>query len=394
MMDEGMTRNLATEAPSVGGILDRQPLRIVITGGGTGGHVSPAVAVLEELRSRGPLDALWVGSQQGYEAHAAREHGVPYRAVHVGKLRRYASLSTLADSVRVPVGVVEAWRILRQFRPDVVFSTGGFVGVPAVIAAHRLGVPSLTHEQTAHLGLATRINSRFCDVVALTYSSTAAALRARRPRVIVTGNPVRSQVLHGRDCAALERFGLSPERPLLYVTGGIQGAHAINTAVLGALGELLQATNVIHQCGADGANGDYTRLVAASEALPDPLRCRYRVVEVVGTEIGDIYAAASLVVGRAGAGTVAELSAVGLPSILIPLPGAVEQRLNAAHLVAAGAARLVSQDALTSATLALNVAELIGNRDKLTAMRQAALSSAPLDAARRVADALVELACA
>ncbi|HYI17042.1 MAG TPA: glycosyltransferase, partial [Thermomicrobiales bacterium] len=135
---------------------DDRPLRIAIAGGGTGGHVSPGVAVLEELRSRIVVVPLWIGSRRGYEYDTAQRLNIPFKAVQVGKLRRYPSIKTLIDATRIPIGIAQAWWHLRAFKPDLLFATGGYVSSPAVIAASRLLVPSMTHEQTAHIGLATK----------------------------------------------------------------------------------------------------------------------------------------------------------------------------------------------------------------------------------------------
>ena len=353
--------------------------------------MSPAIAVLDELRARGLLDAVWIGSRRGVEVQAALDASVPFYTVHAGKLRRYASFSTLSDAVRVPIGVLEAWRILRRVRPDVVFSTGGFVSVPTVVAARQLGIPTLTHEQTAHIGLATKINARFCDVVALSFERSATGLGCTRTRIVVTGNPVRGSVLRGDARRVATAFGVPRALPLVYVTGGAQGAQAINAAVFGALPTLLQHAAVIHQCGPLAANGDVERARTLAAELPTELRPRYRPVESVGVELGDIYASATLAVGRSGAGTVNELAAVGLPSLLIPLPGATEQRLNALSLVELDAAVLLSQSELTPERLARETLALLSDPPHLARMAAAAHGAARPDAAARLVDELLRL---
>ena len=370
----------------------RRPLRIVIAGGGTGGHISPAVAVLDELRARGPLEVVWIGARHSLEAAAAQATGATFYAVRVGKLRRYASLSTLADSMRVPVGVVEAWRILRRVRPDVVFSTGGFVSVPSVVAARQLGIPTLTHEQTAHIGLATRINARFCNVVALSFERSRVRLGAAQHKAIVTGNPVRAGVLHGDASRVAATFGVPSDLPLLYVTGGAQGAQAVNAAVFAALPALLPHAVVIQQCGPAAANGDIERARQIAGQLPPDLRARYCPVETLDNELADVYAAAALVIGRAGAGTVNELAALSLPALLIPLPGATEQHENARYLVEMGAAVMLSQTELSSERLAHDVLMLLDDPARLERMRAATRGAARIDAAARLVDELLRLA--
>ncbi len=366
-------------------------VRIVVAGGGTGGHVQPAIAVLEILRQRNSIVALWIGSRDGVERVAAGENAIPFKSIQTGKLRRYFSLQTPIDAVRIPLGVIQALFALRRFRPDVVFSTGGFVSVPCVVAARLLGIPSLTHEQTATIGLATSINARFANVVALSFETSRSNLPKSRARVVVTGNPIRSSLLQGSSRAALQQFNLTPDLPLVYVTGGALGAHAINDAVASALPRLLSFSQVIHQCGPASGNGDAPRLLAARSQLSTELRNRYVVRETIGAELADVYAASSLVVGRAGAGTVAELAALGKPSILIPLPGAGgdEQTLNAQVLTRAGAAVLLPQDLLSPDRLIAEVEGLL-NSGRLDEMAMAARRQGQRDAADRLSAEILQ----
>ncbi len=374
--------------------MSKPAIRIIIAGGGTGGHVQPAVATVQVLRQRLPVDLLWVGSHGGLERRAAGAEGIPFLPITTGKLRRYFSIRTPLDAIRVPVGTLQAFWITRSFRPDVVFSTGGFVSVPGVIAARLAGVPSLSHEQTAIAGLATRINARFCDVIALSFESSAAALDGTRARTVVTGNPVRPEILKGNAAVAYARYGLSPDLPVIYITGGALGAHAINEAVRGMLPELLNITQVVHQCGPSAGNGDYPRLTTARAQLPPELQRRYAVAEFLGPELADVYAAAKLVIGRAGAGTVAELAALGKPSILIPLPGTGgdEQTRNAGMLATAGASLPLPQSELTPDRLGKEISRLLIDSDRLQTMASNARQQARADAAERLVDQLLKLA--
>jgi UDP-N-acetylglucosamine--N-acetylmuramyl-(pentapeptide) pyrophosphoryl-undecaprenol N-acetylglucosamine transferase len=367
----------------------RRPLRLVIAGGGTGGHISPAVAVVEELRTQIDLDILWIGSSAAFEREAAQQIGASFEQIHTGKLRRYASLETLADTLRVQAGAIEAFVILRRFRPDVVFSTGGFVSVPTVVAARMLRIPSLTHEQTAYIGLATKINARSADVVALSFETSRKFLGRARGRIAVTGNPVRSSVLSGDPQRGLSAFGLSGEKPLVYVTGGAQGARALNAVVGASLPELLGYVELVHQCGPRTLHDDVDRMQAIAAALPEGLRARYRAVERVGDELGDLYAASALVAGRAGAGTVNELSALGLPALLIPLPGAEEQRQNALVLAEKGQGRVLSQADCTPERFTREVIEMIADRP---VARPALANTDALAAAKRLATEILALA--
>jgi UDP-N-acetylglucosamine--N-acetylmuramyl-(pentapeptide) pyrophosphoryl-undecaprenol N-acetylglucosamine transferase len=368
--------------------------RLVIAGGGTGGHVLPAIAVIEELRRRDAVgDLLWIGSETGVEGDAARDAGIPFATIPTGKLRRYFSLQTSVDALRVPLGVVQARRRLRQFQPDVVFSSGGFVSVPTVLAARGVA-PVLTHEQTAILGLANRINARFAAALALSYPETEPVARGRAPRVVISGNPVRAGLRDGDRARGFTRRCFDPNLPLVYVTGGARGASPINQRVEALLPDLLERCQILHQTGPASANDDLTRLSKARERWPDRFQARYQPVAFVRDELADVYAAATLVVGRAGAGTIAELAYVGLPSVLIPLPGAGgdEQTRNAHVLADRGAAVLLPQSQATPDRLRAVLFDLLDHADRLAGMAAAARSVGRDDAASRLADLLLELA--
>jgi UDP-N-acetylglucosamine--N-acetylmuramyl-(pentapeptide) pyrophosphoryl-undecaprenol N-acetylglucosamine transferase len=369
-------------------------MKMVIAGGGTGGHVLPAIAVLQEMQRRGvDTECLWIGSTSGVESSMARQNGVPFHAIQTGKLRRYFSTQTAVDAARLPIGCAQALRLLRSFRPDVVFSTGGFVSVPTVAAAARIA-PILTHEQTAVIGLANRINNRFADVLALSYDDSASLVGRKRLRVEVTGNPVRANLASGEAARGLERFGFTPELPLIYVTGGAKGASPLNTRIEALLPTLLNDCQILHQTGASTINGDAQRLRALRATWPLEQQRRYQVVEFIGDEMADVYAAAALVIGRAGAGTVAELSYVGLPSILIPLPGTGgdEQVRNADILAKAGAAVVIDQSIATPDRLRQEITSLLADPTRLATMAHQARTVAHPTAAADLTDILLELA--
>ena len=309
------------------------PFAWSIAGGGTGGHVHPAIAVVNELRRRQQLiDAIWLGSNASVEQEAAKRYGIRFVAIPTGKFRRYLSLQNLTDALRVPIGVLAARRALLDFKPSAVLSTGGFVSVPTVVAAWRLA-PVVTHEQTATIGLANRINARFADVLAVSFESTRQQIGNLHPNISVTGNPVRPEILAGDRVRGLERLGFDGTRPVIYVTGGARGASPINQRIEAILPDLLARAQVIHQTGPAAANNDASRLMHIREKLPEELRRRYVITEFVSEELPDIYAAADLIIGRSGAGTIAELAFVGKPAILIPLPGSGgdEQSIYAAY---------------------------------------------------------------
>lgn len=374
--------------------MDRARLRVVIAGGGTGGHVQPAIAVSSALRQLADVEINWIGSSMGVERDVAANRQIPFDSIPTGKLRRYLSLYTLTDAIKIPLGVLRARLHLRRLQPDVIFSTGGFVSVPTVIAGWMAGIPILTHEQTATVGLANRINARFADRIALAFEVTRSQFSVDSTRILVTGNPVRPELLDGDADRARGDLGIPSNLPVVYITGGSLGAHALNECVRTLISALVSHASVIHQCGPSSANGDYPRLLETREALSPDTRDRYVVRERIGDELADIYRAADLVIGRAGAGTVAELALLGKPSILVPLPGAAgdEQTKNARTLADAGASILIPQDELTSERLQQETTALLDDPRLRDRMSTAAKSLAQPDAARLLAEEILALA--
>jgi UDP-N-acetylglucosamine--N-acetylmuramyl-(pentapeptide) pyrophosphoryl-undecaprenol N-acetylglucosamine transferase len=377
-----------------GGIVNQSAVRIVIAGGGTGGHVQPAIAVAEVIRNRADVELFWIGSSTGVERDSAYAANIPFRTIPAGKLRRYASIHTVFDAVRIPIGVIRARLHVQSIKPDVVFSTGGFVSVPTVVAAWLAGIPIITHEQTATIGLANRINARFADRIALAYQDTVSLLPKAENRTVVTGNPVRSELLRGDAKRLRNTFDLPTDLPVVYVTGGALGAQMINKTVALILPELLQGACVIHQCGPSAVNGDFPRLQNARLQLPSELQTRYVIRERIGSELADIYAGADVVIGRSGAGTVAELALLGKPSILIPLPGASgdEQTRNARMLSDAEAAVLLPQTTLNGERLMFEIRSLLEDNDRRASMSLSASSVAQPDAADFLASEILRLA--
>ena len=370
------------------------PLRLIIAAGGTGGHVLPAVAVLRELRARGiPLEVKWIGGIDGIEAGAACDEKVAFAAIPTGKLRRYFDIRTVRDAINIPRGVVAARKLVRGFGPDVVFSTGGFVSVPTVMASRGVA-PILTHEQTTIIGLANRINVWSADVVALSFSDSGDRYRTSRRKVLVTGNPIRSELLDGDPVRGRRRYGFTDDLPVVYVTGGARGASPLNMRVKSMLAGLLETAQVLHQTGPASANADWADLSAFKGALPVQLADRYVPTEFIQDGMADVYAMADVIVSRAGAGTIAELTALGKAAILIPLPlsGGGEQITNAKAMADRGGGIMLMQDDATPERLLYEIRDLLGDRTRREQMGSAAGQLGRLDAAARLADELIALA--
>jgi UDP-N-acetylglucosamine--N-acetylmuramyl-(pentapeptide) pyrophosphoryl-undecaprenol N-acetylglucosamine transferase len=364
----------------------------VIAGGGTGGHTSPGLAVAAALRDRG-VACAWIGSRAGVEARVVPERGIPFVAVPSGKLRRYWSWRNATDlAVNVPLGVAMSARALRRLRPRALFSTGGFVGLPPALAAALLRVPVVVHEQTAVPGLANRLTARVAQRVAVTFPDTGARFPASR--VVLTGNPLRPELAAGSRAEAVARFGLDPALPLVYVTGGAQGAHALNRAVGTALVRFLEMAQIVHQCGDNPVTADRAWLEARRAELPAELARRYAVLPWVGPELAGIYAAASLVIARSGAGTVNECCQLGVAALYVPMPGGGgnEQTVNARLVERAGGAAVLPQGALTPESLLERVRNLLAAPSTLKEMGERARTLAVPDAADRLASLLIEVA--
>ncbi|TVR87546.1 MAG: undecaprenyldiphospho-muramoylpentapeptide beta-N-acetylglucosaminyltransferase [Spirochaetaceae bacterium] len=361
---------------------------VAFTGGGTGGHVFPGLAVIEALRDYDITDVCWIGSARGVEREIAESWGVPFYAVPAGKLRRYFSLYTFLDAFRVPAGFLMALYRLRKISPAFVFSKGGYVTVPVIAAARVLGIPCYTHDSDLDPGLATKLNSRMVDKVLVAYEQSkdyfASGLRAK---VLVTGNPVRRAISAGDATRGREFLGLGAERrPVLLFLGGSLGATEINDLVGGALARLRERCCVVHQTGKQGGNLDEVR--TSSEAIAEPTTPSYYAAPFFASEYPDILAAADLVVCRAGAGTVWELAVTGKPALLIPLglQGSRGDQIRNAELYAAGgAAKVLPSGKTTVETLLAEIWEVLDDPDALPRMSAAARSFAGADAAMLIA---------
>ena len=379
-----MTPRTSSAGGSAQALRRLSPVDVVIAGGGTGGHTSPGLAVAALLRERSRT-CVWIGSRSGIEAQRVPQSGIPYIAISTGKLRRYWAWQNVADLlVNVPAGTLSVLRILRTLRPRVVFGTGGFVALPVVLGAALLRVPVVLHEQTAVPGLANRIGARFARRIAVTFPDRAGRLPAAR--VVVTGNPLRPELRAGSRSSAIARFQLDPVVPLVYVTGGAQGAHRINRVVGDALASLTEQAQLIHQCGENPATGDRQWLEDRRAALPPALARRYTVVPYIGAELAGIYAAAALVVARAGAGTVNECCQLGVPALYVPLPGTRgdEQTENARIVERVGGAVVLPQSMLTTERLVREIRALLADPAGLKQMGEHARTLAVPDAAERI----------
>jgi UDP-N-acetylglucosamine--N-acetylmuramyl-(pentapeptide) pyrophosphoryl-undecaprenol N-acetylglucosamine transferase len=378
--------------------------RLVVTGGGSGGHTYPALATVRALRSLleasgRELIVVWAGTAGSLEQRVAGAELIPFRAIATGKLRRarnpllMLSPANARDMARVPAGVLQARGALREFGPDAVLATGGYVAIPVGLAARWTGTPLVVHEQTTRLGLANRVLAPRATVVAVSSESTLGLLPpAARAGAVVTGNPVRAEVLTGDPAAAVPALGwtgMTPTLPVVYVTGGAQGSAQVNTVVGQVLPWLLERANVIHQCGA----GWEEQLREAAAALPAAGRGRYLVAGFIGAELADVLALADVVVSRSGAGTIAELTALGKAAVLVPLATSAgdEQRHNARHLAALGAAVALDGE-VTAGTLTAALGPLLADPARRAGLAAGARAQGRPGAAGALAGAVLAAA--
>lgn len=371
-------------APVESGRDPARPLSVVLAGGGTAGHVNPLLATADALRRRVPDVRIEVlGTAEGLEARLVPERGYPLTVVPKVPFPRRPNPAALRFPAALRRAISTAGEAIRSSGADVVVGFGGYVATPAYLAARRHDVPVVIHEQNARPGLANRLGARFAEHVAVTFAST------ELPRAVVVGLPLRDEVREldrtASRAAALDHFGLDADRPTLLVFGGSLGAQSLNEAVSGAAGDLLAAgVQVLHLTGAGKHLVD----------LPEPAAEGPRYVALTYSDRMDLaYSVADLAVCRAGAGTVCELAAVGLPAIYVPLPiGNGEQRLNAAGVVAAGGGRVVEDAQVSLEWVRTDVIPLLGDRQALTAMAQAAAAHGQRDADERLVDLVLQAA--
>jgi UDP-N-acetylglucosamine--N-acetylmuramyl-(pentapeptide) pyrophosphoryl-undecaprenol N-acetylglucosamine transferase len=363
-------------------------MRLLIAGGGTGGHIYPALAVASALRRRpGAAELAWVGGRRGLEDRLVPPSGIPLRRLVLRSLRTVErDVHLVLDPLRLALSVPQAlWWLVRR-RPAAIFTTGGYVAIPVLIAARLLGIPTLLWEGNVVPGRSVRATARLASALAVSFEATCAALAARAG-CFVTGTPIRDVAGIDR-LAARERLGIPPGARLVVIFGGSQAVRRLNDAVAAALPTLVERHFVIHVAGPDGLDA----ALAAQAALPDTIRGHYRPEAFLGEELLDALAAADLVVGRAGSSTLAEATAFGLPMVVVPYPHAgAHQRANAVVLTEAGAAELVADEAFDAAAL-LAATAILDDAPRHAAMATAARALGRPGAAGAVAEILLALA--
>ncbi|MDD3339718.1 MAG: undecaprenyldiphospho-muramoylpentapeptide beta-N-acetylglucosaminyltransferase [Lachnospiraceae bacterium] len=324
--------------------------RIVLTGGGTAGHVTPNIAMLPRLRELG-YEISYIGSYDGMEKKLIEEQGVPYYGIASGKLRRYFDVKNFTDPFKVLKGFGEAKKLLKELKPDIIFSKGGFVSVPVVIAAKKCGVPAIIHESDMTPGLANKLSIPSATKVCCNFPETVALLP--KDKAVLTGTPIRQELMEGSKEAARAFTGFNKEKPVILIIGGSLGSAVVNDAIRAILPDLLKEFQVIHLCGKGKLDESLNHVEG------------YRQYEYIRKELADLFALADLVVSRAGANAICEISSLKKPNLLIPLSAKAsrgDQILNAKSFQKQGYSRVLEEEELTDKSLLIAIRGLYGNR--------------------------------
>lgn len=324
--------------------------RIILTGGGTAGHVTPNIALIPKLRELG-FDIQYIGSYQGIEKELIEPFGIPYHGISSGKLRRYFSLQNFTDPFRVLKGLGEAKKLIKELQPDIIFSKGGFVSVPIVIAGKQNKVPVIIHESDMTPGLANKLAIPSATKVCCNFPETLEHLP--KEKAVLTGSPIRQELLSGNKIAAMDLCGFTADKPVILVIGGSLGSVAVNNAVREALPELLKSFQVVHLCG----KGKLDESLVGTKG--------YIQFEYIKNELRDIFALSDVVISRAGANAICELLALRKPNLLIPLSANAsrgDQILNARSFERQGFSIVLEEEEVTKASLLEAVNKLYANR--------------------------------
>ena len=326
--------------------------KIILTGGGTAGHVTPNIALLPDLKAEG-YDIHYIGSYEGMEKKLIAAQGIHYDGIATGKFRRYLSAKNLTDPFRVIKGFQQAKKLIRDYKPDVVFSKGGFVAVPVVLAAGHYHIPVIIHESDMTPGLANKICMRTAKKICCNFPETLKYLP--KDKAVLTGSPIRHELLLGNKPAGLKLCGFNTSKPIILVVGGSTGAVKVNNAVRAILPELLKKYQVVHLCGKGKTDASLNGIDG------------YIQFEYISDQMRDLFAISDIVISRAGANAICELLALRKPNILIPLSANAsrgDQILNANSFKEHGYSSVMTEEEITPEKLLAAVDDLYKNRQK------------------------------
>jgi UDP-N-acetylglucosamine--N-acetylmuramyl-(pentapeptide) pyrophosphoryl-undecaprenol N-acetylglucosamine transferase len=350
--------------------------KIIMTGGGTAGHVTPNIALMPALKEAG-YEIEYIGSYNGMEKELIEKEGIKYYGIASGKLRRYFDWKNFSDPFRVLHGYFQARRLLRKLKPDVVFSKGGFVSVPVVLAAKAKHIPAIIHESDMTPGLANKIAMKGATNVCCNFPETVKYLPA--DKAVLSGSPIRQELLHGNREAAYTFTGFHADKPILLIIGGSLGSVFVNNAVRGSLDTLLKTFQIIHLCGKGNLDDSLNNIEG------------YRQYEFISKELPDLFAAADLIISRAGANSICELLALHKPNILIPLSRNAsrgDQILNARSFEKQGFSYVIEEEDVTPESLTAAISHVHEHAEEY---RYAMENSGQMDAIKTIVDLVKEI---
>lgn len=362
-------------------------MRVLLSGGGTGGHIYPALAMLKEIRERVPQASfLYIGTNKGLEADIVPKEGIPFESIEITGFKRKLSVDNLKTILRFLQGVRESKRIIRRFKPDIVIGTGGYVCGPVVFAAARLHIPTLIHEQNVVPGLTNKFLSRYATKVAVSFSDSKAYFK--RKGVHITGNPRASEVLKGNGHLGRKTLSLPQDKKVVLIVGGSRGAKAINQAFL----DMLDRLGELADCHFVYVTGS-VHYEEISQTLSQVKDLKQVTIKPFIYNMPDVLAATDLIINRAGASFLAEITALGLPAILIPSPYVTNnhQEKNARWLESHGAARVILEGELSGERLFHEIKDLVTQPKLLEKMKQKSKSLGVPDAGERIYQLIEQL---
>lgn len=327
--------------------------KIIMTGGGTAGHVTPNLALIPSLKEKG-FEVCYIGSKTGIEKEIVQSNNIPYYGISSGKLRRYFDLKNFSDPFKVVKGIFEAKRIIRKEKPDVIFSKGGFVAVPVVIAASIKKIPVVAHESDITPGLANKLSSPFCDKLCVTFRESLKYIKGNKG--VLTGSPIRGEIFKGSRMKGLAVCGFDGNKEIIFIMGGSLGSKVLNDVIRENLNELLREFDIIHICGKNNVDNSLINTKG------------YKQFEYVSEELPDLMKCANYIISRAGANSIFEFLALKKPTLLIPLSRKAsrgDQILNAASFKKEGYALVMEEEEITRESFLRKIKELKSSKDNL-----------------------------
>lgn len=362
--------------------------RVLLSGGGTGGHIYPALALMREMKKQYPdTEFLYIGTEKGLESDIVPESGVSFRSVDVQGFKRSFSKENLKTIWKFIKSTTDSKKIIQEFQPDVVLGTGGYVCGPVVYAASRLGIPTVIHEQNSVVGMTNKFLAPFVKNIAVCFEEAIEQFGRQKEKVVFTGNPRAQEVSHVQESSALEMYGLDSEKPTVLIFGGSRGAQKINDTFVSSFSQLNEKP---YQVLFVSGNRHYDALM--SQLDKPETSSNVKIVPYI-SNMPEVFMSVSLIVSRSGATTLAEMTALGLPSILIPSTNVTDdhQTKNAESLVKKGAATMIAEKDLTDDTLVNQIDQLMKNPSERTTMAQEAKRAGIPDAADRLIKIMTNL---